>query len=56
LPNRNPIYDLGALRRELGATFRGNLINFGRVLTNMEGLRQKRSKLGKLYLVRRRQP
>lgn len=46
----------GTLRRELGATFRGNLISFGRALTNMEGLRQKRSKLGKLYLVRRRQP
>ena len=45
-----------ALRRELGATFHGNLISFGRVLSNMEGLRQKRSKLGKLYLVRRRQP
>ena len=46
----------GTLRRELGATFRGNLISFGRALTNMEGLSQKRSKLGKLYLVRRRQP
>ena len=45
----------GTLRRELGAAFHGNLISFGRVLSSMEGLRQKHSRLGKLYLVRRRQ-
>ena len=44
----------GTLRRELGSVFRGNLISFGRSLDNMEGMRQRHSRQGKVYLVRRR--
>ena len=40
------------LKRYAGSSFKGNLNHFGRVLNNMEGLSQKRSNIGKRYLVR----
>ena len=43
------------LRHTVGTTFGGNLNLFGRALCNMPGMHQKRSNLGKLYLVRQRQ-
>ena len=40
------------LKRYAGSGFNGNLSYFGRVLNNMKGLRQRRSNIGKRYLVR----
>jgi predicted P-loop ATPase len=40
------------LKRYAGSGFSGNLNHFGRVLSNMKGLRQRRSNIGKCYLVR----
>ena len=44
----------GNIRRAMGSCFQGNLVTFGRTLSHMEGIRQKHSNLGKLYLVRRK--
>ena len=44
----------GNIRRAMGSCFQGNLVTFGRTLSHMEGMRQKHSNLGKLYLVRRK--
>jgi predicted P-loop ATPase len=40
------------LKRYAGSSFKGNLNHFGRVLNNMVGLSQRRSNIGKCYLVR----
>ena len=40
------------LKRYAGSELKGNLNHFGRVLNNMKGLSQKRSNIGKKYLVR----
>lgn len=40
------------LKRYAGSGFKGNLNHFGRVLNNMRGLSQRRSNIGKRYLVR----
>lgn len=40
------------LKRYAGSCFKGNLNHFGRVLNNMTGLHQRRSNIGKRYLVR----
>ncbi len=42
------------LKRCAGYGFKGNLNHFGRVLNNLPGLKQRRSNIGKLYLVRAR--
>ena len=42
------------LKRYAGSGFKGNLNHFGRVLNNMKGLSQKRTNIGKCYLVRYR--
>lgn len=44
----------GSIRREIGSSFHGNLVAFGRILSHMEGLHQKHSNIGKVYLVRRK--
>ena len=40
------------VRQSVGAAFRGNLINFGRTLSHIDGLQKKHSRRGELYLVR----
>jgi len=40
------------LKRYAGSGFKGSLNHFGRVLNNMRGLSQRRSNIGKRYLVR----
>ncbi|MBR1547783.1 MAG: DUF3874 domain-containing protein [Prevotella sp.] len=42
------------VRKKVGASFRGNLVNFGRTLSHVEGLHKKHSRRGQLYLVRQR--
>ena len=44
----------GSIRRSIGSCFHGNLTTFGRVLSHLEGIHQKHSNIGKLYLVRRK--
>ena len=39
------------LKRYAGSSFKGNLNHFGRVLNNMRGLSQRRTNIGKCYLV-----
>lgn len=42
------------IRHTVGSSFQTNLLAFGRTLTHMEGIRQKHSNIGKLYLVRQK--